>query len=673
MVNARSFRFSRLGALSALITLPVLSLTACGGEPPPPAEAPPAPVAKAAPVAIDLSPAPEPHSLVVLARLGRPQATLRTLVQNMGMPELPPGLMAEAITDMPVGDVLDLGQPVDVALTVEGNTRSPKVAWAVSAALSQSGGTEQLLGKHFVLTPGAGGVVRLDLQKDAQDDTDRRCAIYPAYPAPNKRIVCAESESAIRDLAPYLVRTRTRAAVTRDVEVEVRGAPVRGLLTEGRQLFPTLASSLIGSRGVPGLSSLVTEVVGDVIDFGSDVERITLEGNVSAEAADATFKLAFAGSTSLIGRLMTPNADKAGPPPEAFTKLPIDADTAFYGRGWDDRELARPKEMLFSFARNLLDKEGIAKADTQALETAVSGYLSLGSSGWVSAAGSDWPGAAAAVKKLAEARKAGKPDAILDAEAAALQKVSGWSMWGVELPMAKVQATVKDIVAAYNKPSVQKAIKPRLKTGAAIPTFKITPPAAAHKLPKDTLHVELSVARVVDAMAFEGAAAVPSDRAAPKGAAAKKPVAPKLAKPIKVHGFVVPDGGRTWMVWGMDEAVVVARVKSVVAGEGATLATRPGLEPLRDSKFSGAGFFDARAFMRQKSGIGALFESAGNAQLPDENAVPSGDWGKTPVWLGARGEGAGDKRSATLTVRVPRESIRDLASGRVSLGRGRRF
>ncbi len=659
---------SALAAPSLLVL--ALAPIACGGESPPAAQAPPPPARTAAPIAVDLSPVPEPRSLVVLARVARPQSTLRTMADWMQMPSPSSAMVGEAIADMEVGDVIDLSQPIDLALTVEGSTRSPKPAWAVSAALAGGEAAKTKLREHFVLTPGDGGVVRLDLKKEAEEDSDRRCAIYPAYGAASMRLVCGESESAVRDLAPYLVRTRTRvaAAAGKDIEIEARGAPVRSVLTEGRQLFPALASGILGTKGVPGLSTLIAEMVGDVIDLGTDLDRVTLEASIGDVGADGSIKVAFSGSSSVIGRLMTANADKAGPPPEAFSKLPADSESAFYGRGWDDRELSRPKEMLFQFARGLLEKEGVGDADAQVLERAVSGYVSLGSSGWVSAAGADWSAAAPAIKKLNQAKSAGKIDAVVEAERVALEKVSGWSLWGVELPMAKVQATVKDIVAAYNRPAVQKAIKPKLKDGVPMPTLKSTPPAAAHKLPKDTMHLEFSVTRLVD----DGAVVAPG-REREKATAPKKKAPPKLAKPVKVHVFVVPDGARTWLAWGIDEAQVAARVRGVVSGEGATLATRPGLEALREGKLSGGGFFDARALAKpDKAGLAALFESAGNLPMPAEDKLPTGDWGKTPMWIGVRGEGAGDRRSTTLTVRIPREAIRDLGSGRIAVGRGGR-
>jgi hypothetical protein len=268
--------------------------------------------------------------------------------------------------------------------------------------------------------------------------------------------------------------------------------------------------------------------------------------------------------------------------------------------------------------------------------------------------------------------------------------LNGWSVWGVELPLAKVQATAQDLVTAYNRPAVQKALKPQLKDGVPLPVLKTVPVSAALKLPKDTIHVELSVTRLVDEEAAFADAAAPAAapvasrdgtlsgpvaKIAPKKTAAAKAKA-KLAKPIKVHGFIVPDGSRTWIAWGMDETLVAGKIRGILAGDGPTLATRPGLDGLRAAKLNGGGFFDARNFAKpDAAGLIGLLHSAGAAQLPSEDKLPSGDWGKTPMWLGVRTEGTGDRRATTVSVRVPREAISDLGSGQITLGRrhGRRL
>ncbi len=655
-------------ASRALVTSSValsFACASCGGEPPPPPAAPVAPVARPLETStVDTSAVKEPANVVVIARVGRPTATLKTLSEWLGTPSPKPGKLGELLADMDIGDIVDVAHPLDLVLTVEGKAMSPKPSWAVSAALKPGVDAETQLREHFVLTPGAGGVVRLDLKKDSEEDTDRRCAIYPAYGAAASRLVCSDSEAALRELAPYLTRTRTRLAVAKDLEVEVRGAPLRGILSEGRQLYPALASGFLGGArgGVPGLSAIVTEAVGDVIDLGGDIERINLEASLSDAGADASLRVAFSGSTSLSGRILTAGSDKAGPPPAAFLKLPADVDAAFFGRGWDERDLARPKEILFQFARGLLDKQGIPSADAQALERAVNGYLSLGSRGWVSATGTDWDGVVTAITKL-EATRGGKSlAAAVEAETKALEKLRGWSVWGVELPAAEVQTMAKDIVTAYNRPTLQKAVRTQVKDAVPLPTLKVVAVPAAAKLPKDSLHIELAITRLIDEPT-----PVPSrrgDQPAPKSKAK-----PKLAKPLKVHGFVVPDGERTWLAWGLEEALVTARLRAIVSGEGPTLAQRPGLDSLRAAQLSGGGFFGARAFAKPSSGLMSILQSAGTVHFPDVEELPTGDWGKMPLWLGVRGEGTGDRRATTLTVKVPRQTISDLASRGARLGR----
>ncbi len=675
------------------VSVPVCALgmwiSGCGGAPPP--EAPPAPVAKPANPAtpVDLSAVPEPRSLVLQARISRPDVSVVSVAALIGTTAPPsPTLIGEALTDVEVGDVLDLSQPVDVAVTFEGTAR-PDITWAVSAALTPGEPTLAKLREHFTMTTGQGGVSRLEIKKSEEVDTERRCALFPAFGPAALRIVCSDSERGIRDLGPYLARTRPRVPAGKDFELEARGAPMREFLTQGRQMLPAFASSLLGGkqRGVPGLSTVLKELATDAIDLGIDVDRLTFDATLADAGAEANLRLALGGSASTIGRFMTAHPEKAGPPPDTFFRLPGDSESAFFGRGWNENELARPKEVLFQFTRTLLDKAGMTTADAEALERAASGYLELGTNGWVSASGSDWAQSTAAVKKLTDAKRAGKNEAILDAERGALEKLAGWSLWGVESPMAKVQASVKDVVATFNRPALQKALKSQLPEGAPAPTLKLVPVPAALKLPKDSMHVELTVTRVVDESSLGGGAPTAAGAAA-SGKIAAPTSKPKLkfAKPVKIHGFVAADGARTWLAWGVDEAQVAMRLRAAVppataapaataataAPTMATLSTRKGLESIQGSaaKWNGAGFMTARSLARSDFGATALFEPAGRLRAPDAERLASAEWGTNPMWIGSRAEDSGKARSLTVTLKVPADVIVDL--GALRLGRGRR-
>lgn len=672
--------------------LGLASLTGCGGGTPPP-EAPPAPAAKAAekPV-VDLGPVPEPAALVLQARIGNPAATVKTVAEWAGAPAPTGELVSEAFTDVAVGDVLDLTQPIDVAVTVQGNLR-PDVVWATSAAIVTGDATMAKFREHFTLTAGPGGITKLEPKKD--EDTDRRCALFPTPGVTSSRLVCGDSERALRELGPYLARTRTRVPVGKDLEIDVRGTPVRELLTQGKQLFPALASSLLGSRtgNFPGLGILVKAVVSDAIDLGLDIDTLHVDSMLGQAGIDGNAVATLSGSASTIGRIMTGHPEKAGPPPAAFAKLPGDAESASYGRGWDANDLSRPKEVLFSFTRSVLQKEGLPEADSQALEHALSAYLDASTNGWVSASGSDWAQAGAAVKKLSDLKhpaadpaKAGKAtkapssEAILEAERAALEKLQGWSLWGAEVPVATMSANLKELVAAYNRPALQKAVKGLMHEGVPAPTFKNVPVSAAAKLPKDTLHFELSITRTIDEQALDSAKgssqaasakdAKPGKDRGDKASAGPTKVKPKLAKPVKVQIYLVPDGSRTWMGWGIDDALVTAHLRTVLTeGESNNLATREGLAPLRDGKWNSAGFIEARSLARGNAGAMSLFESAGTLRVPSAETM-TGDFGTTPLWFGSHADANGKTHSVSLTVKVPRETIQDLT--RIDFGRGRR-
>lgn len=658
-------RASRTPLLPLLVPLFVAS---CGGEPPPPPEAPPAPVAKAAPKPepVDVGAVPEPSGLVVQARIANPGDMVATLEDWMGQKRPDTGsalifLMADM--PFPARDPMDMSQPVDMAVTLEGAGR-PKPVWAAAAALAPGEENVQRFGEAFKMTPGPGGIVKLE-PKD--EDTDRRCAIFPAFPPPARRLVCGESEQALRDLGPYLTRTRPRTPVGKDLEIEARGAPVHDLLAAGRQFIPALASSFLGRKRLAGFGDVLRTVAVDVIDFGLEIDKINVGLSFKPTGLDGEAKISLGGQTSFISRLVAGHPERTRETPAAYLRLPEDSESAMFGQGWDPTDMQRPKEILFEIGKTLMELDHpVSVDDGKVIDRALGGYFDLWSKGWVSATGSDWAGIVAAGKKLEETRNKGKEPAILDAERALVEKESGWSVWGVAAPLDATESTVKDMVASFNHPSVQKMLK-EVKDRFPTPTVKITPVPAALKLPPGSMHVEVSVARVV-----EGPSAVfdPTAKGPKKGLGGKadKPKPLKTTKAIVYHGLIVPDvaGGKpapatSWIGWGIDASLVATRLRAILAGEGRTLATRAGIDSVRGERWSSAGFLTARALARSNGGVFSVFTPAGNRHATITDGLPA-DWGTLPLLIGARAEASGRASTATVAFKVPRQLVTDFKS-----------
>ena len=119
MASKRQKRAPIAGSLACVCVLG-LDLGACGGSPPAPQA--PALASRSAPAATppppDLSPVPEPASLVASARLAKPSASLATVHAWSKLPMPEAEQVTELVANQQLGPVVDLDKPIDVAIAV---------------------------------------------------------------------------------------------------------------------------------------------------------------------------------------------------------------------------------------------------------------------------------------------------------------------------------------------------------------------------------------------------------------------------------------------------------------------------------------------------------------------------------------------------------------------------
>src|SRR5262249_6313134 len=233
---------------SLILALVVSFCAACGGSPPPPPQKPAAPPAPkvSAPPPPDTSAVPRPDGLVVFARLSKPEATLKVVGGWTGIPMPGSEVVSELLTGATVGKVIDLGQPIDVAVGMAGDTMAPRPLIAVSAAGRSLEGAEGAVSASHQGTPGAnrpppnqgtrGGKGRLRIEGPGGEDGERPCALVPA--ATGTRIVCGDGPAALEALEPWLARSAPRDSFSQDLHVDVRLAPVRPTVQSLRSMLP---------------------------------------------------------------------------------------------------------------------------------------------------------------------------------------------------------------------------------------------------------------------------------------------------------------------------------------------------------------------------------------------------------------------------------------------------
>lgn len=635
----------------------------CGGAPPPEATVLPAVAAK--PVAVVLAPAdvsavPEPKTLLMFANVAKPAQALRVVGGWTNIPMPAADEASEILTGATIGRVIDLEKPVSVAVASDPNGRSVKPMFAVSVAVVSLDEAKKALSERFKLTPMSGGIIKLDeLKHDKRDrgddddegDDDRKCELIPAYGAAATRLVCGGNDGALLLLGPYLVRTATRATFPTDLHVELKLEPVKPIVTQGRSMLPMLVRSMLGSQaGSSPVTDIFNAVVGDAIDLALDLDKVSLDATLSDPSATGIISASFSGSQSAMARIATSHPERADAPPATFWHLPSDADAAFFSRGIDAKDIEHPRDLVIEAVGRGLDKEGVPAADKRALGDALKDWLALGSSPAVYAKGVDW----AAVQKSTADAKAAKAAVKEDAERAALVQFAGWSIVGLDEPMAKVGSVAKEWVTVWNRPGMAKWLKDRTKEGAPA-TFKIQPLSKGITLPKDTLHLVLTVTHEMSVDPSE------MPVIAKKGS---PPAKPKLAKPMKLHVLIVPDAGRTWVAMGADEALAASKVKLALSTttDATTLARRDGLDELRSAKVNSGGFVSVRAVVAS-SALGYAFEKpSSNFHDPFRNLAASPQQGTTPVPFSfvAQSPSPGGAGAVLVSAKIPRAAIQDL-------------
>ena len=643
----------------------MLALAACGAAPPP---APVTP-AKPLPVAIpepppDVTAVPEPAGLVLVGRVSKADAILKTLGAWTRLP-LPGGAdLVRSITDDSVADVVDLSQPVDGAIALGGGKRDPKPLIAVSVAVRSFDDAKAKLSSKHKLTPGKNGQLMVEgigraavesrgrgKEKGEDDDDDEAETCLLAHASSGARLVCGARE-ALDALSPYLTRTVPRQTWSSDIHVEVSLAAVREPLGQVRAALPVLARSMLGGSS-PALAKLVDAGVNELVEFVGDTGRMTLDAQLADSGVQATLKVDYVKAQSFIAQLATSSPQLAGAPPPAFWHLPADTDVAIFGKGSDPKLFVHPKELLGNVFLEATEGAGMPEPERKAVrELVVDRMLGLFTGPLVYGKGYD----AAAVDKALAGRNAAKSGDVAvkdEAERVLAEQVLGWHLVQVNEPITKVGPILKDWAQLWNRPAFSKWAKQQ-SSAKMLATMRIAPAPAGVTLPKDAVHLEIVMPR---ADLEEMPAAPPP--AAKRGAAATPVKVKKIPrKPLVLHVVAVPDQGGTWLGVGLDAKLLAQKALASLstAPEGPTLAKAAGTEALREAKANGGWFATIRGFL-----VYTALEHGSRTPFSTVASLPGK--GSSPVLLtflsqGPSATAAGG--SAVATFKLPRAAIEDI-------------
>jgi hypothetical protein len=610
------------------------------------------------PPAPDLSPVPLPQGLVVsgtISKLGTSLATVN------GWTQLPmPG--ADTVTKMlaeeELGAIVDLERPIAFAVTVTGTGAHLTPSVGASAAVRDLDAAKSAIGEHHKLVPGANGALLIqrlgrhahaaDEPGDSSDDDDERaCELAPSFGDGSFRLVCADDAKQLTALGPWLTRGATRDTSTNDAHVDLRMQPLKATIAAERRLFSVLLGTMLGGRlGIAAGHDVAQAVGGDLIDFGMDLDTASLDLALSDAGAAATLTLRFSGSASVLGRLVTANADRNGPPPASFWQMPGDTDFAVFDRGIEPGALSRGRDLALKVVGDMLADDGLKDADRHAVVDALGSLVT--SAPMVYASGVDADGvrkAVAAAKALSDRAPPAEQSA---ADLAQLRAVLGWRIVEIDEPATVKIDAMKALAAAMSRPGVFAAY--HAKPGARALAVRSTPMPKGSSLPKGTEHFAIDVPvtsdRVYTAPGAKGAAATP--------------------KPVGLDVFVVPDGARSWVGVGCDPAQIMAKLAASVGGSGDTVAAKGELVAMKDTAVGAGGFLTARAMEFLAAEV-SLLSSPGDLENLATFLDGTAHQGQTPMPFSLTAP-ASTPGTAVATLQVPRGTVEDVVAALVKHG-----
>jgi hypothetical protein len=605
--------------------------------------------------------------LVVAARISKLNASLTTARGWSTLPVPESDEVIEFMMDDTLGPLMDVDQPIDIAVAVAGKGLRMRTRIAVSAALKDVDRAKAALSERYKLVPGDNGSLliqeagRAALSVDDHEDGtsededavpgtghgdrgegDRHpCELAPAYGKSATRLVCGWSPRALSELAPWLTRTATRLATDSDLHVELRMEPLRATIAAQKRLLGGMLASGLGGRvDLSGSRQLIASVVADMIDFSLDLDRALLDVQLNERAATAVLAFTLSRTTSALARLATAHAERNASPPAAFWQLPGDADFALFERGIDEAELARGRELLLRAVDETLADDGLKDADRKPILDALGKLISPAP--LVYASGLDVDAARKAITAEWSRPDLSDPVAFGEAERVSAEALLGWRIMEWDEPAGRWMAAVKDLATALGKPAVVAAYRANGKP-APPAALRPAPMPKGLTLPAGTLHY------VLELQPFH------SLRPASGGAGAKPMPPARPSKPVAVHIVVVPDGERTWLAVGGGDPIT-SKLALAMGLTGDKLAARVELAPLKAARAGTAGFVSLRglpegAWQLSPMLRGKVLDEV--AKLPTAGTVPV-TFSLTPS----------SERIGQVTARLemPRGAIKDIAT-----------
>ncbi|MFO0577883.1 MAG: hypothetical protein U1A78_28070 [Polyangia bacterium] len=533
-----------------------------------------------------------------------------------------------------------------VALDPQAGENPERPLWAFALGIGNIEEARKIAEAKGYLQDGKPGQYRLRLP-------GLHCMLAGQGQSGPARLVCSERERDRDELLPYLRRGGTPVqAQNTDLHVELLldtivrtyQGPWQRLLQLGRVMVPQRLSS-----GQPAFDRAVTDATQVLIEqlgaMSRDLQTVTLDLTLQQAGAALAMSYRLSGQESWWGQANAEAASRPpAPPPTLFWALPADITSASYGTT-DPKYAQRMVQLLWAVVDSFLQQDGLVEADRQALTDLI---LKM----------PKWQGPLS--KIFAEGPADVRPDAkgaAADDELSALLR-GRFYLAASDGPDDQSVAWLRALVAAWNRPGLQAYLRKKWKA-LNIPT-----------------PLQLKLDPTVKGLAAGAVAVAATLNLGDLGKlGGSKAAAAKPSKPITFYMISAPVGGKTWTALGTDKATLVRRLgDQAQPAPEKTLASRPGLEALREPGLLSGGFatlagfgglLDAGLSAAQRGGTSVgkrvadpkLHAAALLSAIPHHGEVPMTYGGRTAL------SGAGSSGTTeSFTLRVPRLVIEDMVA-----------
>lgn len=615
---------------------------------------------------LDTSP---PRDLALVLRLRNPEDSVDAASYATGTPLSLALTVVMQIDEMKMLGAVDLASPVDAAVLLPppspdaggDDPSSTPVGPPLAAVTFGVITTERFIAafpRGAVSRPRRDGVVQIAHQ-------DLLCAV-PAVRGP-ARVVCGSSVEALRRLSPWMTETLAREPPPAvDAQITFLAAPARVAL---RQLVATeLREEAASARqeleqiGVadPELLAVPSVLLEEAEALAEDADRLdlALDLDTATRTASARVTARFRGASSWTARVLADPAERRGPPPVTFWRLPRDADAASWALSAHSRHFAGIRRVLAKAVSLGMSRTGATPDETAALVGVIDGFPSSGAA-WASAQGRlPWkaPTAGGATPQNAIADLKDRSRALL-----------GWGVAIVDAPPAAWVSWLGEVDRAWKKGLAGlRRTSPHEPLDDA-PELRVVRAPAGYPAGSVALDV---VVKIDSELAWSLS---PRLTRGEDGMTPSHPDTAPVRGSITLRVVVVPDGERTILGWSLDDTALRAHVRASRkdAPAAGTLAGRTDLKRL-ERPGTGGGFFSLRAWLDLGLDLATTPELARDdgvdALKKAVAAMPNG--GATPVLTFADGT-PGSAPTLSVETLVQEGTIEDLrALGQHLIGQG---